>query len=123
MVPGGGRRDAAARRAGEQAGADQERLGDLLDGLALLADRDGEGRDADRSPAEAAAQHVEHGPVEAVEAGLVDLEQLERGLRHRQGQHAVGADLGVVADPAQQPVGDAGRAARAGRRSRSSPRR
>ena len=94
--------------------AHQEGLRDLLDGLALLPHRDGQGGDAHRPAAEAAAQHVEHRPVEPVEAGLVDLVELEGRARHRQGHHTVGAHLGVVADPAQQPVGDARRAPRAG---------
>ena len=51
--------------------------------------------------------------VQAVEALVVDLEQRERlvggGVRHDAGP----ADLGPVADAAQQPVGDARRAAAA----------
>ena len=65
-------------------------------------------------PAEAAAQDVEHGAVEPVQAELVDLVELQRRPGDLQGHHAVGADLGVVADPAQQPVGDPRGAARAG---------
>ena len=58
----------AARRADQQPLAHEERLGDRLDGLGLLAHGDGEGGQPDRSPAEAAAQRVEHGAVEPVEA-------------------------------------------------------
>ena len=47
---------AAARRAHEQALLDEERLVDVLDGLGLLADADGEGRQADRAAAELLAQ-------------------------------------------------------------------
>ena len=42
VLPGGRRGHPAARGAGEQPGTDQERLGDLLDRLALLTDRHGE---------------------------------------------------------------------------------
>ena len=115
MLPGGGGGDPAARRPGQEALPDQERLGDLLDGLALLTDRDRQRGEADRAAAEPPAQRVEHGPVEPVEAELVDLVELERGVRDLEGDDAVGADLGVVADPAQQPVGDPRRAARPGR--------
>ena len=54
QAAGGG--DPAARRAGQEAAADQERLGDLLDGLALLADGDRQGGEPDRAAAEAAAE-------------------------------------------------------------------
>ena len=49
----------------------------------------------------------------AVEAAGVDLEQVERLAGDRGGDHALAADLGVVADPLQQPVGDPRGAARA----------
>ena len=59
----------------------QERLVHVLDGLGLLADRDRERAEADRPPAERAAQRVEDGAVDLVEAELVDLEQRERVAR------------------------------------------
>ena len=43
----------------------------------------------------------------------VDLEQVERLAGDLAGDHARAADLGVVADPLQQPVRDPRRAARA----------
>ena len=63
----------------------------------------------DRSAAEAAGQRRQHGAVQPVEAELVDVVDRERVLRDVAGDHAVGANLGVVAHPAQQPVGDARR--------------
>ena len=51
-------------------------------------------------------KRIEHGAVEPVEPGLVDLEQLERPLGQRDVDRAVAADLGEVADPPQQSVGD-----------------
>ena len=46
---------------------------------------------------------------------LVDLEQRERVARGVERHGPVGADLGVVAHPLEQPVGDSGRAAAPGR--------
>jgi hypothetical protein len=100
------------RGTGEEADPDQERLGDLLHGLPLLPHGDGQGGDADGSAPEVPAQHLDDGAVEGVEPQLVDLVQLEAAAGHVVGDHAVGLDLGVVADPAEQPVGDARRAAR-----------
>ena len=57
-------------------------------------------------------QGVEHGPVEPVEARARRPRRAASAARATvAGDHAVGPDLGVVADPAQQPVGDARRAA------------
>ena len=110
MLPGGGGGDPAARRAGQHAGTDQERLADLLDRLRLLGDGHGQRGQADRSPAEAAQQGVEDGQVEPVQAELVDLVHREGSLGDVLVEDAGAADLAEVADPAQQPVGDAGRA-------------
>src|SRR5690606_34296680 len=89
-----------------------EGLGHLLDGLALLADSDGQRADTDRSSAEAPAQDVEHSGVQTVETALVDLVELQRRTSRPAVDNPVRADLGEVADPAKQTVGDAGRAAR-----------
>ncbi len=113
MLPGGRRRDAATRSAGQETEADEEGLGELFDGFALFADGHGERLDADRSPAEALAQSSKDGPVEAVESECVDFIQVERGVGRRLVDDALGSDLGEVADPSQQPVGDTGCATRA----------
>ena len=109
----GRHRDAPAWRAGEHPLLDQERLVHVLDRLGLLADADRQRRQADRAAAELAAQGVEDGAVDLVEAELVDPEQRQPGARDVGRDVAVAADLGEVADPAQQAVGDARRAARA----------
>ena len=62
------------RGAHEQALLDEERLVDVLDGLGRLADADGQGRQPDRSAAEALAERRQDGPVDLVEAELVDPE-------------------------------------------------
>lgn len=111
MGPCGRSGDPSARGAREQALADEEGFGDLLDGLALLPHRDGERGQADRPAAEQLEQGLQDSAVQPVEAARVDLVDLERGGRDVAGDDPVGLDLGVVADPAQQAVGDPGRAA------------
>ena len=109
------RQQPPARRALHEAELDQIGLDDLLDRVARLGERGGDGLDADRAAAEAERDAVEIAPVHQVEADGVDVEQLERGVGERAG-HAFGAlDHGEVAHPAQQPAGDARRAARASR--------
>ena len=71
-------RDAAARRALEQAALEQERLVHVFDGLGRFADRDRERAEPDRPAGERAAQRGEDRPVDLVEAELVDLEQRQR---------------------------------------------
>ena len=99
-------RDAAARRAGEQPDPDEERLDDRLDRLRLLADGDRERVEADRSAVEAGEHDVHHGAVEAVEAELVDVVEVECGAdRGDVGAAAVhrAAVLGE-SDPVARPV-------------------
>ena len=71
---------AAARRALDQAALEQVRLVDVLDRVLLLADRDRERREPDRAAAELLADRAQDLAVEAVEALVVDLEQVERRL-------------------------------------------
>lgn len=111
MCPCGGSGDPSAGRAGEETLADEEGFGHLLDGLALLPHRDREGGQADRAAAEELEQGLQDSAVEAVEATGVDLVDLERCRGDVACDDSVGPDLGVVPDPAQQPVGDTGRAA------------
>ena len=49
-----------------------------------------------------------HRLVEPVEPEIIDVVDGQGGLRGVAVDHAVGAHLGVVAHPAQQPVGDSG---------------
>ena len=102
-------------RAGDHSGAHQERLAHLLDGGGFLPHRDGQRGHPDRAAAETAGERRQHGPVQPIQAEFVDVVDLQRGLGDVAGDHPVGANLGVVANPAQQPVGDARRAARASR--------
>jgi hypothetical protein len=66
----------------------------------------------DRAAAELVDDRAQQPAIDLVEAVLVHLEQLHRAVRHLRRDPAVGPHLRVVAHAAQQPVGDARRAAR-----------
>ena len=97
----------------EEAFADEIGLRDSFDGLRFLADCDRQGRQAHRATRETTADGLEHRTVEAVEAGGVDLEELEGSAGRIEGQLSVSVNLGVVDDAAQKAVSDTRRAARA----------
>src|ERR671935_1525661 len=74
---------AAARGALDEAELEEVRLVDVLDRLLLLAEGDGERREADRPAAELdrdRLQQVAVGPLQADRVDLVQLERLERDL-------------------------------------------
>ena len=124
QVPvGRGRRDAAARRALQEAGLQQVGLVEVLERAAVLAERRGDRADADGAAAELLDDRREDPPVELVEPVLVHL-QPGRAPRARRLQvdRVLAGDLREVAQAPQQPVGDARRAAAARRRSRAPPR-
>lgn len=108
MRPGSGGRDPAARRPGQQSFPYEEGLGDLLDGLPLLPHGDRQGGQADRAAAEELQQRAEDGTVQPIESAGVNLVHLEGGRGDLPVDRSFRLDLGVVADPAQQPVGDTG---------------
>ena len=83
MLEGARGRGAPARRALDQSALEQVGLVDVLDRVLLLPDRDRERRQADRAAAEALADRAQDLAVEAVEALVVDLEQVERRRRRR----------------------------------------
>src|SRR5581483_2992907 len=101
-----GGRHPTPRRALEHAELKQERLVDVFEGVRLFADADGERRQTDRAAAEAATYGVEDGAVEFVEALLIHAEESEALVGCLLGDDAVAPNLGVVADPAQEAVGD-----------------
>ena len=103
--------DAAAGGAVEEADLDEEGFVDLFEGVLLFGQCGGEGVEADRPAVVLLDDGAEETAVEFVEAVRVDFEQGERGLRGGAVDDAGGADLGVVADAAQQAVGDARSAA------------
>ena len=82
----------------------------VLDGVGLLPHAVGQGHEPDRAAVEATAQGVEDGPVHLVETELVHPEELEALDGERRRDRALGPHLHEVAHPAQEPVGDPGRA-------------
>src|SRR5215203_6042721 len=104
MPPRTGCGHPAPWRPRQQPSADEERFGDLFHGLAFLTDRHRQRAQPDRAAGETPAQRVQDGPVEPVEADVVDLVDGERGTRDVAVDHPVGTDLGEVAYPPQQTV-------------------
>src|SRR5207253_658791 len=102
VVPGGPGGHPPARRAHEQADLEQEGLVHVLDRLRLLAHGDGEGADADRSPAEVAAEGGEDGTVDLVEPQGVDAERGETGVGRLLVDDAGATHLGEVTDAPQE---------------------
>jgi hypothetical protein len=86
IQPDGGvalvREDAALGRPLQVALLDEEGLVDLLQRLGLLADGDGDRAHADRAAAVVLGHDAQHPLVHLVEAGGVDLEELEAGRGH-----------------------------------------
>ena len=112
----------ATRRAHEQALLDEERLVHVLDRLGLLTDADGERRQPDRAAAELLAQGASRMARSTLSRPSSSTPNSARPSRAMSAVDlAVGAHLGEVAHPAQQPVGDAGRAPAAPRRSPTRP--
>ena len=92
---------------------EQVRLIDVLDRVLFLPDRDRKRREADGAAAELLADGAQDLTVEAIEALVVDLEQIESGSGDRLVYDATLPNLGVVAYALEQAVGDAGSAAAA----------
>ena len=113
MAEGVRRQQPPARRALHEAQLDEIGLDDVLDRVARLGERGGDGLDADRAAAELDGDRVEIAPIHLVEPNDVDVEQLERAVGER-ARHALCAfDHGEVAHAPKQAPGDARRAARA----------
>src|SRR5438477_4206224 len=110
---GEGRRHPALRRPREESFLDQEGLVDVLDRVALFADRGGERVDAHGSAGELVDDGEKQRAIHLVEAGLVDVEESERVARDGARDPPLGAHLGEVAHAAQQPIRDPRGAARA----------
>src|SRR5262245_62167337 len=104
--------DASARRAVQKADLNQVRLVNFFDRLFLLADRRRDCADADRAAIELFNDRRQQFAVDFVQAVAVDLHPVERVGGHFGGDVAVVFNFGVIPDAAQQPVGDARRAAR-----------
>jgi hypothetical protein len=115
MPPGVGGCNSSLGRALQKADLQQVRLVDVLQRVALLADRGCQRLDADGSAVELVDDRREERAVHGLEADVVDVEELERFAGHAATDDAVGAHVCEVADTTQQPVGDTRRASGAAR--------
>src|SRR5512133_3549981 len=97
VAVGRGGRDASPRGAVQEAVLDQERLIDVLNGVALLADRRGNRVEPHRSPSELVDDGKQYHPVHRVESHLVYLKKLQRLVRNRTCYHAARSHLREVA--------------------------
>ncbi len=107
MLVGEAGGDAAAWGAVEEADLDEEGFVDLFEGVLLFGEGGGEGVEADGAAVVLFDDGAEETAVELVEAVGVDFEEFEGGVGGGAVDDAGGADLGVVADAAQETVGDA----------------
>src|SRR5918997_350265 len=107
--------DAPAGRALYQAALQQVGVVDVLDGVARLAEGDGDRTDPHRTALELVYDEGEVVAVGPVEAEVIHALHLQRGVRGLLVYLAVGDHLGIVADALEEPVGDAGRSAAAAR--------
>ena len=105
----------SARRALDETFLDQERLDDLLDGVARLGQRRGDGFDSDRAAAVVLRNIDEVAPIHCIEAGGIDFELEEGAVGGGAVDRGRARDQRKVAHPAQQPPGDPRRAAGAAR--------
>ena len=100
--------NAAAGGSVEEADLDEEGLVDLFEGVLLLGEGGGEGVEAYGAPVVLFDDGAEEAAVELVEAVGVDFQHFEGGVGGGAVDFALGADLGEVADAAEEAVGDAG---------------
>ena len=104
---------AASGGAVEEADLDEEGFVDFFEGVLLFGEGGGEGVEAYGASVVFFDDGAEEAAVELVEAVGVDFEHFEGGHGGGTVDLSLGADFGVVADAAEEAVGDAGCAARA----------
>src|SRR2546430_16388077 len=92
MQVGSARDHAPARGAHQESLLDEERLGDVLERAALLAERRRKTIDTDRAAVEALDDRREELAVQGVEPQTIHLEQVERGVGDRFVDASLGAD-------------------------------
>src|SRR5579864_5697869 len=102
--------DAAARRAVDETELHEVRFVDFLNGVSFFVDGSGDGVHAHRPAAVLFKQRQHDLLVNFIETETVHFEQVERTGGDPQIDVPLGADLSVIADAAQQAVGNAGRA-------------
>ena len=106
VVEGAAGADAATGGAVEEAELHEIGLVDLFDSRGLFVDGGGDGVDADGATGVLVENREHDFLVDFIEAEAVDFEEIEGGHGDGEGDVAVGADLGVVADAAEEAVGD-----------------
>src|SRR5258708_8772350 len=100
-------RHAASCRAHQKPLLNQKRLDHVYDGAALLAHRGRQAIDAHGSAFEFLDDREQQFPVQHVEALRIDLQHVERRQCDLAADESAGLDLGKIAHPPQQSVGDA----------------
>ena len=113
MAPARLAQHAAAAGAQDQALLDQEGLDHVFQRVARLGERGGQGLHPDRAAAVVLGDAAQVAAVHGVQAELVHLQPGQRGVGDGAVDRIVAVDGGEVAHPAQQPPGDARRAAAA----------
>ena len=106
MSIGGVGGDPPARCPLQKAELEKIRLVDVLDRLRLLTHRGGQRRQPDRPTLKLRRQGGQDRDVQLVQPPLVDLEQRQGELGGLAADATVATYLGVVANSAEQPVGD-----------------
>ena len=100
----------ALARALQEAPLDEEGLEHVLDDVALFADGRRQVVDADGAAVELVHDRLEHAAVHGVEALVVDAEAIQAQADDVHVDEAAALDLGEVAGPTEQAVGDPRRA-------------
>ncbi len=99
------------RGALDKAFLDQERLIDFLEGAGLLANGSGNSGDAHRAALEVFDDHLQDAVVHLIQPIFVHVKGFEAELGDFQVDRAIAHYLRKVPHPAQQAIGDTGRAA------------
>ena len=111
MLVGEAGGDAASRGAVEEADLDEEGFVDLFEGVLFFGQRGRQGVEADGASVVFLDDGAEEAAVELVEAVGIDFKHFEGGHGGGAVDLAGCANLGVIADAAEEAVGDAGCAA------------
>lgn len=114
MFGGWARQLPAAPRPRQKPNLQQVRLDDIFERSRIFVQRRRDGFEADGAAFVGGGDGAEVGAVEVIQAEVVYGFEFERGLDARGCDGALGFDLGVVADAAEEAVGDSGCAAGAG---------
>jgi len=99
--------DSALAGAGDEADLEEVGFDDVFESVSFIAKAGGDGFDAGGAAFVGGDEAAEEGAVEGVESEFIDFLDAERGLRGFDGDFSRAMDLGVVADAAEQAVGDA----------------